>query len=121
MIRTTRFKPSRTAVSISCEFIMNPPSPHTAKTRRCGNSIAAIIADGSPAQRYPRATPNGPVRDVPAARLGTLHAMKVGTTVLVERHERITGYATVLAFFGHAVAETNLDLQTLIASAEDFA
>ena len=27
---------SRTAVSTSCEFIMNPPSPHTANTRRCG-------------------------------------------------------------------------------------
>jgi hypothetical protein len=48
-------------------------------------------------------------------------AMKVGTTVLVERHERITGYATVRAFFGHAVAETNLDLQALMASAEAFA
>ena len=48
-------------------------------------------------------------------------AMKGGTAVVVERHERITGYATVLAFFGHAVAETNLDLQALIASAEAFA
>jgi hypothetical protein len=48
-------------------------------------------------------------------------AMKDGTVVVVERHERITGYATVLAFFGHAVAETNLDLQALIASAEAFA
>jgi hypothetical protein len=47
--------------------------------------------------------------------------MKDGTAVVVERHERITGYATVLAFFGHAVAETNLDLQALIASAEAFA
>jgi hypothetical protein len=47
-------------------------------------------------------------------------AMKSGTAVVVERHERITGYATVLAFFGHAVAETNLDLQALIASAEVF-
>ena len=28
---------------------MNPPSPHTAMTRRSGWSIAAIIADGSPA------------------------------------------------------------------------
>ena len=28
---------------------MKPPSPHTASTRRLGNSIAAIIADGSPA------------------------------------------------------------------------
>jgi GNAT superfamily N-acetyltransferase len=48
-------------------------------------------------------------------------AMKSGTAVVVERHERITGYTTVLAFFGHAVAETNLDLQALIASAEAFA
>jgi len=48
-------------------------------------------------------------------------AMKGGTAVVVERHERITGYATVLAFFGHAVAETNPDLQALIASAEAFA
>ena len=48
-------------------------------------------------------------------------AVKDGTAVVVERHERITGYATVLAFFGHAVAETNLDLQALIASAEAFA
>jgi GNAT superfamily N-acetyltransferase len=48
-------------------------------------------------------------------------AIKNGTAVVVERHERITGYATVLAFFGHAVAETILDLQALIASAEAFA
>jgi hypothetical protein len=47
--------------------------------------------------------------------------MKGGTAVVVERHERITGYTTVLAFFGHAVGETNLDLQALIASAEAFA
>jgi GNAT superfamily N-acetyltransferase len=48
-------------------------------------------------------------------------ALKEGTAVVVERHGRITGYATVLAFFGHAAAETNLDLQALIASAEGFA
>jgi hypothetical protein len=56
------------------------------------------------------------------SRAGELaDAMKGGTAVVVERHERITGYATALAFFGHAVAETNLDLQALIASAETFA
>ena len=44
-------------------------------------------------------------------------AIKDGTAMIVERHDRITGYATVLAFFGHAVAETNADLQALIASA----
>jgi hypothetical protein len=35
--------------------------------------------------------------------------------------QSFTGYTTVLAFFGHAVAESNLDLQALIASAEGFA
>ena len=49
------------------------------------------------------------------------NAIKSGTAVVVERHERITGYATALGFLGHAVAETNLDLQASIASAEAFA
>lgn len=39
---------------------------------------------------------------------------------VVERDSRITGYATSLAFFGHAVAETNPDLQALVASVESF-
>jgi hypothetical protein len=47
-------------------------------------------------------------------------AIKDRTAVVVERHEQITGYATVLAYFGHAVAKTNLDLQALLASAESF-
>jgi predicted N-acetyltransferase YhbS len=42
------------------------------------------------------------------------------TACVVERAGRVTGYATVLAFFGHATAESNLDLQALIASAESF-
>ncbi|HEX4064701.1 MAG TPA: GNAT family N-acetyltransferase [Acidobacteriaceae bacterium] len=39
---------------------------------------------------------------------------------VVERDGRITGYASSLAFIGYAVAETNLDLQALIASADSF-
>ncbi len=46
---TTRLSPSRTAVSISCEFMRKPPSPQTAMTRRSGYSMAAIIAEGRPA------------------------------------------------------------------------
>jgi hypothetical protein len=42
------------------------------------------------------------------------------TARVVERAGRVSGYATVLAFFGHATAESNLDLQALIASAESF-
>ncbi len=47
-------------------------------------------------------------------------AVQQGTSVVVERGGRITGYASSLAFFGHATAETNVDLQALIASADSF-
>lgn len=47
-------------------------------------------------------------------------AIAQGSARVVERHGRITGYASALAFFGHAVAETDVDLQALMASAESF-
>lgn len=43
-----------------------------------------------------------------------------GSAMVVERAGRITGYASALAFFGHATGENNLDMQALIASAESF-
>jgi len=43
-----------------------------------------------------------------------------GSAVVVERSGRLTGYSSQLGFFGHATAETNVDLQALIASAESF-
>jgi len=48
-------------------------------------------------------------------------AIERATALVVERGGRITGYTTHLAFFGHSTAETNVDLQALIASAESFA
>lgn len=39
---------------------------------------------------------------------------------VVERHGRITGYTTGVAFFAHTVAETNDDLAALIGAAEEF-
>jgi predicted N-acetyltransferase YhbS len=47
-------------------------------------------------------------------------AVQQGTAVVVERAGRITGYASSLAFFGHATAETNVDLQALISSTDSF-
>lgn len=47
-------------------------------------------------------------------------ALNRGTATVVERGGRITGYATAMAFSGHAVAETNPDLQALISSATSF-
>jgi hypothetical protein len=47
-------------------------------------------------------------------------AIEQGTAKVVERAGRITGYASGLAFFSHATAETNMDLQALIASSESF-
>lgn len=43
-----------------------------------------------------------------------------GAATVVERHGRITGYASCVAYFGHAVAETNPDLQAIIAAADGF-
>jgi len=48
------------------------------------------------------------------------HAIGQGSATVVQRADRITAYTTQLAFFGHATAETNLDLQALIASADSF-
>src|SRR5215470_688916 len=48
-------------------------------------------------------------------------ATQQGTARVVERGGRVTGYATDLGFFGHSTAETNVDMQSLIASAESFA
>lgn len=47
-------------------------------------------------------------------------AIANGTALVVERQGRITGYASALAFFGHAAGESNLDLQALITAAEGF-
>jgi len=47
-------------------------------------------------------------------------AIEHNTAVVVERGGRVTGYASSLALFGHTTAETNVDLQALIASAESF-
>ncbi|MET0659326.1 MAG: GNAT family N-acetyltransferase [Steroidobacteraceae bacterium] len=50
-----------------------------------------------------------------------LGAIQQGTSMVVERNERITGYATLIGFFGHAVCESNEDLKALIAAAPSFA
>jgi hypothetical protein len=47
-------------------------------------------------------------------------AIERSSSVVVERGDRITGYASALAFFGHATAESNLDLQAMIASVDSF-
>lgn len=84
-----------------------------------------------------RSTPGVGVRparpdDVPACdalcrrvhghdRSGELQgAIAAGTARVVERPDRISGYATGLGYGWHAVAESNEDLQALIASAETF-
>ncbi|HEY4271052.1 MAG TPA: GNAT family N-acetyltransferase [Candidatus Udaeobacter sp.] len=42
------------------------------------------------------------------------------SATVVEHDGRITGYATVIGFFGHAVGETNKDLKALIGAAVEF-
>jgi L-amino acid N-acyltransferase YncA len=47
-------------------------------------------------------------------------AIEQGTAVVVERGDRITGYATVIGYSGHAVGESNIDLKALIGAAPEF-
>ncbi|MDV2997510.1 MAG: hypothetical protein N4J56_007215 [Chroococcidiopsis sp. SAG 2025] len=48
------------------------------------------------------------------------HAIQQGTATVVENGDRITGYATLIGFFGHAVGESNADLKALIGAARTF-
>ena len=49
-----------------------------------------------------------------------LDGIEHGSALIVERGGKITGYASSLAFFGHAIAESNYDLQALLTSVESF-
>jgi predicted N-acetyltransferase YhbS len=50
-----------------------------------------------------------------------LDAIKQGTATVVEYGNLITGYATIVGFFGHAVGASNADLQALIGDAKGIA
>jgi GNAT superfamily N-acetyltransferase len=47
-------------------------------------------------------------------------AVTQGSATVVERDGRITGYASAIAYFGHAVAESTQDLKALIAASKSF-
>ena len=49
-----------------------------------------------------------------------LDAIRLGTATVVEHENRVTGYATDLAYFAHAVGETNTDMMALIGAASAF-
>jgi predicted N-acetyltransferase YhbS len=48
-------------------------------------------------------------------------AIREKTATVVERLGRVTGYATALGFFAHAVSETNEDMMALIGAAQAIA
>jgi predicted N-acetyltransferase YhbS len=48
-------------------------------------------------------------------------AIQEGMARVVQHNGRVTAYATVVGFFGHAVAESNHGLQALIGAASEFA
>lgn len=55
-------------------------------------------------------------------RTGELRdAIEQGTALVVEHDGRISGYASDLAFFSHAVGESNEDLKALIMAADAYA
>jgi predicted N-acetyltransferase YhbS len=50
-----------------------------------------------------------------------LDAIREGAAMVVEYGKRVTGYTTLIGFFGHAVGEGNADLQALIGAAKTIA
>ena len=48
-------------------------------------------------------------------------AIAHGSANVVEHEGVITGYATIIGFFGHAAGETNEDIKALIGAAKEFA
>ena len=48
-------------------------------------------------------------------------AIAHGSANVVEHEGAITGYATIIGFFGHAAGETNEDIKALIGAAKEFA
>ena len=48
-------------------------------------------------------------------------AIARGNATVVEHDGRVTGYAMIVGFFGHAVGETNADVKALIGAAKEFA
>ena len=48
-------------------------------------------------------------------------AVNQNAALVVEHDDRISGYSTGLAFFGHTVGDTNEDLKALIGAASQFA
>jgi len=47
-------------------------------------------------------------------------AIEHGTAVVVERTGRVTGYSTLVGFFGHTIGETNDDVKAMLAGAKEF-
>jgi GNAT superfamily N-acetyltransferase len=50
-----------------------------------------------------------------------MESIAQGSATVVDRHGRISGYASLIGFFGHAVGESNDDLKSLICAAPRFA
>ena len=118
----SRLTARSTSSSLVCQPTLSRTVPRPTSGRR---PIAASVAGSSvrPAAR----------EDVPACnRLhfkvhgfererDLLDAVEQGTARVAERGGRLTGYATAIGFFGHAVGESNDDLKALIAAAPEFA
>jgi predicted N-acetyltransferase YhbS len=49
-----------------------------------------------------------------------LDAIHQSIALVVENHGRITGYSSLVGFFGHTVGESNLDMQALIGASPAF-
>jgi predicted N-acetyltransferase YhbS len=80
-----------------------------------GESVRSATREDLPACNALCVRVHGHARDGELA-----DAVARGMAKVVERAGRVTGYATPIAFFGHAVGESNADLKALIGASESF-
>ena len=93
-----------------------------ASSARCTSTPASIDDAGAAATRNDLDAYNRLCRTVHgfARSREVEEAVETGRARVVVHQGRITGYATDVGFFAHAIAETNRDLIALIAAAPEY-
>ena len=80
-----------------------------------GRKVRKMVAEDLPAVDALAFRIHGHTRSAEVAG-----AVEQGTATIVEYDGRVTGYATLVGFFGHAVGESNDDIKALIGAAPSF-
>jgi len=92
----------------------------TADAAKCGAILYAAFQKVADQHNFPPDFPSVEAATDVDRGAELREAVNAQTAIVVEHLGGITGFATGLGFFAHAVAETNQDLKSLIGAAPEF-